>query len=89
MKYAIIKDHTVSNIIEYDGNSKLIVDGDLVPADDKAYIGGECMFGVFTPQPVVEQEAPEPSEAELMRESAMNKLRALGLTDAEIEAIIG
>jgi hypothetical protein len=41
---------------------------------------------------VVEQyevEDPEPTPEELNRQSALNKLKALGLTDDEISTIIG
>jgi len=40
MKYAIVKNSLVINIVEWDGESEYTVDGELVQADDKAHIGG-------------------------------------------------
>jgi len=40
MKYAIVKDSIVTNIVEWDGESEYTVDGELVQADDKAHVGG-------------------------------------------------
>ena len=88
MKYAIVKDSLVTNIVEWDGVSHYNADGELVQADENAWIGGEYN-GSFTPKPVT--PAPEPTAEELQaqadKESANQKLKALGLTDAEIEAI--
>ena len=90
MNYAIIKDSLVTNIVEWDGVSEYTVDGELVQADANAYIGG-TYNGSFVARPV--EPEPEPTEEELQKvadkQSAHDKLSALGLTDAEIEAIIG
>ena len=88
MKYAIVKNSLVTNIVEWDGESEYTVDGELVEADANAWIGGEYN-GSFVAKP----PAPpyEPTEEELQKavdkQSAHDKLSALGLTDAEIEAI--
>ena len=88
MNYAIIKDSLVTNIVEWDGVSEYTVDGELVLADDSAWIGG-TYNGSFVARPV--EPEPEPTEEELQKvadkQSAHDKLSALGLTDAEIEAI--
>ena len=90
MKYAIVKDSLVTNIVEWDGVSEYTVDGELVRADANAWIGGEYN-GSFVAKP----PAPpyEPTEEELQKaadkQSAHDKLSALGLTDAEITALTG
>ena len=88
MKYAIVKDSLVTNIIEWDGESEYRADGELIQADENAWIGGEYN-GSFVARPP--EPEPEPTAEELQRqadkESANQKLRDLGLTDAEIEAL--
>ncbi len=88
MKYAIVKDSLVTNIVEWDGSSEYAVDGELVQTDANAYIGG-TYNGSFVARPV--EPTPEPTAEELQKaadkQSAHDKLSALGLTDAEIEAI--
>jgi len=88
MKYAIVKDSLVTNIVEWDGSSEYAVDGELVQATDVAYVGGEYN-GSFVARPVPPD--PEPTAEEVQKaadkESGNQKLRDLGLTDAEIEAI--
>jgi hypothetical protein len=88
MKYAIVKDSLVTNIVEWDGESEYNADGELIPADEKTRIGGEYN-GVFVlPEPEPE---PEPTAEQLQleadKQSAQSKLAALGLTEAEIKAI--
>jgi hypothetical protein len=88
MKYAIVKDSLVTNIVEWDGESEYTADGELILADENAWIGGEYN-GSFVARPL--EPEPEPTEEELQqqadKESANQKLRDLGLTDAEIEAL--
>jgi len=88
MKYAIVKDSLVTNIVEWDGESEYAVDGELIQADENAWIGGEYN-GSFVARPP--EPEPEPTAEELQaqadKESANQKLRDLGLTDAEIEAL--
>ena len=56
MKYAIVKNSLVTNIIEWDGVSEYTVDGELIQADANAKIGGSWDGNVFS---FVEPE-PEP-----------------------------
>jgi len=88
MKYAVVKNAIVTNIVEWDGSSEYNADGELIQADANAWIGGEYN-GSFVARPV--PPAPEPTAEELQaqadKESANQKLRDLGLTDAEIEAL--
>ena len=88
MKYAIVKDSIVTNIVEWDGACEYHADGELIQADENAWVGGEYN-GSFTPQPVPPEPEPtaEELQAEADKESANQKLRDLGLTDAEIEAL--
>jgi len=88
MKYAIVKDSLVTNIVEWDGESEYNPDGELIQADANAWIGGEYN-GSFVARPP--EPEPEPTAEEVQKaadkESGNQKLRDLGLTDAEIEAI--
>ena len=88
MSYAIVKNSLVTNIVEWDGSSEYSVDGELIQADENAWIGGEYN-GSFVARPV--EPEPEPTAEEVQKAadkaSANAKLKALGLTDAEIEAI--
>lgn len=88
MAYAIVKNSLVTNIVEWDGLSEYTVDGELVETDANAYIGG-TYNGSFVARPV--EPEPEPTAEELQKAadkaSANAKLKALGLTDDEIEAI--
>ena len=88
MKYAIVKDSLVTNIVEWDGSSEYAVDGELIQATDVAYIGGTYngSFVARPPAPPYEPTAEEVQKA-ADKESGNQKLRDLGLTDSEIEAI--
>tara|TARA_Y100000385_G_scaffold289305_1_gene358335 strand:- start:232 stop:513 length:282 start_codon:yes stop_codon:yes gene_type:complete len=91
MKYAIINSGVVDNIVEWDGTSDYNVEGVLVEADANAYIGGVYADGAFVarpPEPELEK-TKEQIQAEADKASAVSKLEALGLTDAEIKALSG
>jgi hypothetical protein len=85
--YALVKNGTVENIIVWDGVKPVNLDGDLILADSDARVGG-TYDGAFH---FVDPPAPEPTAEEVQKAadkaSANAKLKALGLTDAEIEAI--
>ena len=52
MKYAIVKNSIVTNMVEWDGSSEYTVtDGELIQADENAWIGGEYN-GSFVARPV-------------------------------------
>ena len=83
MKYAIIKSGIVDNIVEWDGVSKYQVDGILVEADEKTWVGGVYADGVFVARVPTAEEiafdeaAQEEVEAkEELRQSLINKLAA-------------
>ena len=48
MKYAIVKDNEVTNIVEWDGESDFNPDGELIAATEDAKIGGSWDGNVFT-----------------------------------------
>jgi hypothetical protein len=89
MKYAIVNSGVVRNIIEWDGISKYHADGVLVEANANAWIGGVYADGAFVARP----PEPEPEktveqiQAEADKASAISKLEAIGLTEAEIKAL--
>ena len=89
-KYAIVKDGIVQNLIQWDGD-EYHADGELIEATHDAWIGGAYTDGAFVPRPP--EPAPEPTAEQLQAEadkaSARSKLEALGLTEAEINALIG
>ena len=81
MKYAIIKSGVVENIVEWDGDSKYEVDGQLVLANDDAYISGAYANNEFVPRYTQEEldqmeaEAQADAEArEALRQSLIAKL---------------
>jgi len=88
-KYAVIKDGVVQNLVEWDGVSEFNVDGELIEASHDAWIGGAYTDGAFVPRPP--EPEPEPTAEELQaqadRQSALDKLTAIGLTEQEISAL--
>ena len=88
-KYAIVKDNVVQNLVEWDGVSEFNVDGELIEASHDAWIGGAYTDGAFVPR--LPEPEPEPTAEELQaqadRQSALDKLTALGLTEQEISAL--
>ena len=89
-KYAVVKNGIVQNLIQWDGD-EYHADGELIEATHDAWIGGAYTDGAFVPRPP--EPAPEPTAEQLQAEadkaSARSKLEALGLTGAEINALIG
>ena len=93
MAYAIIKNSLVTNIVEWDGVSEYQVDGDLILADDNAYIGGEYN-GSFVSRPVepdtrtyADKRRPEyPSIEECVHAILDDDLEALQAKRAEVKA---
>jgi hypothetical protein len=47
MRYALVVNGVVTNIIIWDGEGSVNTDGDIVAADDDAVIGGIYKDGVF------------------------------------------
>ena len=81
--YAQIKNGKVVNMIKWDGNSELNLDGELIPATPDAYIGGDYTSNAFIPfisQEELDQSAQEAIEIaeskEALRQSMITKLAA-------------
>ena len=88
--YAVVKNGVVENMVVWDGETEFFVDGaTLVVADSNARIGG-TYDGAFH---YVEPTPPEPTAEQVAaaeaKSSAIGKLKALGLNDAEIASITG
>ena len=90
MKYAVVKNNEVTNIVEWDGESGYSPDGELVIATEDTKIGGSWDGNVFT---FVEPTPPEPTAEQVThtenKASAKSKLAALGLSEEEISAAFG
>ena len=89
--YAVVKNGVVENIIVWDGVRELsIPDSEIVEATADARIGGSWDGNVFT---FVEPPTPEPTAEQIAaqeaRQSAIEKLKKLGLNSAEIASITG
>jgi hypothetical protein len=88
--YAVVKNGNVENIIIWDGVRELSIPGsELILADENARIGGtyDGTFHFVKP-PIPEPTAEQVAAAET-KTSAIEKLKALGLNDAEIASITG
>ena len=87
--YAVVKNGAVENMVIWDGETGFFIDGaTLVVADSNARIGG-TYDGAFH---YVEPPIPEPTAEQLAhdaaRQSALNKLSALGLSSEEVIALL-
>ena len=84
--YFIIKNNTIVNTIVWDGESEYSYhdpDCTMIPAVDNVGIGATLINGEWVmPEAIVEAVNP-------VRVSAIEKLSALGLTQEEINALIG
>jgi hypothetical protein len=88
--YAVVKDGTVENIVIWDGVSEFSVDGaTLVVANSDARIGGTYDGSFHYVEPPIPEPTAEQVAAAEVRASAIGKLQALGLNDAEIASITG
>ena len=88
--YAVVKDGTVENIVLWDGQTTFSVEGsELVEATDNARIGGTYDGAFHYVEPPVPEPTAEQVAAAEVRASAIEKLKALGLNDAEIASITG
>lgn len=84
--YFIIKDNTIINTIVWDGETEYTYhdpDCTMIPAIDYIGIGATLVDGEWI--------MPEPTTAPVdsVKASAIEKLSALGLTQEEINALIG
>ena len=88
--YAVVKDGTVENIVIWDGEAEFSIDGaTLVVADSNARIGGTYDGAFHFVEPPIPEPTAEQVAAAETKASAIEKLKALGLNDAEIASITG
>ena len=88
--YAVVKDGTVENIVVWDGEAEFSIDGaTLVVADSNARIGGTYDGAFHFVEPPIPEPTAEQVAAAETKASAIEKLKALGLNDAEIASITG
>ena len=88
--YAVVKNGVVENIIVWDGVAAFSApDSELIEVTADTRVGGtyDGAFHFVVP-PVPEPTAEQVAAAEA-RTSAIGKLKALGLNDAEIASITG
>ena len=88
--YAVVRNGAVENMIIWDGQGESPVsDADVIEATVDARIGGtyDGSFHFVAP-PIPEPTAEQVAAAET-KASAIGKLNALGLNDAEIASITG
>ena len=86
--YAVVRNGAVENMIIWDGQGgSPVSDADVIEATADARIGG-TYDGAFH---YVEPTPPEPTAEQVAaaeaKQSAITKLKALGLNDAEVAAI--
>ena len=88
--YAVVKNGAVENMVVWDGETEFFVDGaTLVVADSNARIGGTYDGAFHYVEPPVPEPTAEQVAAAEVRASAIEKLKALGLNDAEVASITG
>jgi hypothetical protein len=88
--YAVVRNGAVENMIVWDGETEFSVDGaTLVVADSNARIGGTYDGSFHFVEPPVPEPTAEQVAAAETKASAIEKLKALGLNDAEIASITG
>jgi len=85
--YAVVENNVVTNMVEWDGSSPHGMPGTVVLADENTYRGGGYDGTDFARDP---NASPADSAGTPMvdtQTSAINKLKALGLTEEEITII--
>ena len=88
--YAVVRDGIVENMVVWDGQTNFFVDGaDLILADSSARVGGTYDGTFHYVEPPIPEPTAEQVAAAATKASAIGKLNALGLNDAEIASITG
>lgn len=83
MKYAIVKNGQVENLVEWDGESDFVVDGELVQATEEAQINGTWDGNVFHFEPPPQPPDLRPYDAKRREEY----LRVIPIGD-QLDAIL-
>ena len=88
--YAVVKNGVVENVVVWDGVAEFsIPDSELIEATADTRIGGTYDGAFHYVEPPVPEPTAEQVAAAEARTSAIGKLKALGLNDAEIASITG
>jgi hypothetical protein len=88
--YAVVKNGVVENMVVWDGVTEFSVpDSELIEATADTRIGGTYDGAFHFVEPPVPEPTAEQVAAAEVRASAIEKLKALGLNDAEIASITG
>ena len=88
--YAVVKDGVVESIVVWDGQTTFSVEGsELIEATNDTRVGGTYDGSFHYVEPPVPEPTAEQVAAAETKSSAIEKLKALGLNDAEIASITG
>ena len=88
--YAVVKNGVVESMVVWGGETEFSVDGaTLVVADSNTRVGGTYDGAFHFVEPPVPEPTAEQVAAAETKSSAIGKLKALGLNDAEIASITG
>ena len=88
--YAVVKDGVVDNVVIWDGVAEFsIPDSELIEATEDTRIGGTYDGSFHFVEPPIPEPTAEQVAAAETKSSAIGKLKALGLNDAEIASITG
>jgi len=86
--YAIIRNGVVENLVVYDGETRFTPEGcEVVEATDNARIGSTYDGSFHFVEPTPPEPTAEQVAAAEARQSARDKLKALGLSDDEVDAL--
>tara|TARA_B100000949_G_scaffold209434_1_gene201807 strand:- start:300 stop:578 length:279 start_codon:yes stop_codon:yes gene_type:complete len=88
--YAVVRNGVVENIVVWDGVTEFsVADSELIEVTDNTRIGGTYDGSFHYVEPPVPEPTAEQVAAAEAKSSAIEKLKALGLNDAEIASITG
>ena len=88
--YAVVKNGAVENIVIWDGETEFSVpDSELIEATADTRIGGTYDGAFHFVEPPVPEPTAEQVAAAKARVSAIEKLKALGLTTEEVQEAFG
>ena len=87
--YAVVRNGVVENMIVWGGVREFSIPGtELIIADENTRIGGTYDGTFHFVEPPTPEPTPEQLAHEAARQSALNKLSALGLSSEEIIALL-
>ena len=88
--YAVVKNGVVENMVVWDGVAEFSVpDAELIKATSDARVGGTYDGSFHFVEPTPPEPTAEQVAAAETKSSAIEKLKSLGLNDAEIASITG